>query len=244
MPKPTDSGGHTQQRSQRGRVSFAQVPFEAAWYQPLLQPIAFASNVALAAWMYPCWRTARVRWHPPTEVLAQRARDSRRPIIYYSWHAYEPLTLVAFRDVPDPLKPTAIGHDGTLSRMLQRTGAWFGYHLWIYRRKSPIRPKDQIIDLIQRRGCNIGLFPDAGGPYGRVKPGLAEIAAATNALVVPLVTRCRPVVMLRWPRRYRFPLLFSSLVVYNGAPLDGPRTSTDEFQKAMEELEDHATRVE
>ncbi|MBI2537834.1 MAG: hypothetical protein HYW06_12915 [Gemmatimonadetes bacterium] len=47
MPTPTDSGGHTQQRSQRGRLSFAQVPFEPAWFQPLLQPIALAESTTI-----------------------------------------------------------------------------------------------------------------------------------------------------------------------------------------------------
>ncbi len=230
--------------SRHGRISYAAVPFEAPWYRPLLEPLVFATNVALTAWIYPCWRTARVRWSPSLEALARRIEGGRRPIIYYSWHAYEPLMPLAFRDVPEQFVVTAIGHDGLLSCMVQRTAAWFGYDLWIYRRKSPIRPKEQIIELVRTRGCNIGLFPDAGGPYGRVKPGAAEIARATEALLVPLVVRGRRILTLKWPWQYRFPLPFCSLVVYNGTPLDGRDTSIDECQKALEELEERAPRAE
>ncbi len=236
MSRP-DNSQDDAPRSRRGRVSFSRVPHTTVWHHLMLQPLTIASNTALALWMYPSWRTARIRWNPPAEQLLRQVRESGRPIIYYSWHAYEPLTMLAFRDVPSDLKPTAIGHDGLLSRMLQRAGAWFGYHLWIYRRKSPVRPRDQIIDLVRTRHCNIGLFPDAGGPYGRIKPGIAEIAHATNALVVPMIARGRPILMLKWPWRYGFPLPFCSVVVFNGQPLDGRTTTLEECQTALEELE-------
>lgn len=228
--------------SRRGRISYAPVPFEAPWYRPLLQPLVFATNVALTAWIYLCWRTARVRWSPSLEVLARRTEGGGRPIIYYSWHAYEPLMLLVFRDVPEQFVATVIGHDGLLSRMLQLTGAWFGYDLWIYRRKSPIRPTEQIIDMLRARRCNIGLFPDSGGPYGRVKPGLAKIARATDAVLVPRLVRGRRILMLKWPWRFGFPLPFCSLVVHHGAPLDGRAASTAECQQALEELEERAAQ--
>ena len=220
------------------------MPFEAPWYRPLLEPLAFAASVALAAWIYPCWRTARVRWSPSLDVLARRIEGGSRPIIYYCWHADEPLMMLAFRDVPEQLMVTPIGHDGPLSRILSGTAARFGYNLWIYRRKSSIRPKEQIIELLRTRKCNIGLIPDSGGPYGRVKPGVAEIARDAEALLVPLAIRGRRILTLKWPWRYRFPLPFCSLVVYNGTPLDGRNTSVDECQKALEELEERAAGAE
>ena len=218
------------------------VPFEQRWYAKLLQPIAIAANLVMTACLYPSWRTARVRWSPPYLGLMDRAREERRPIIFYSWHEYEPLTFLAFRDVPDPIKVTVIGHDGLLSRMLQQTAARLGFHVWIYRRRSPVRPKEQIIKLIQTRQCNIGLIPDAGGPYRKVKPGIAEIARATNALVVPLVTVGRRTVTVPWPKRFVLPLPFCSLVVWHGTALDGSTTTVAECQNALEGLEEIARR--
>ena len=226
-----------------GRVSFSVAPFKRPWHAVLLHPIAIATNLLMTVWLYPCWRTARIRWSPPYDELLDQAREKhRRPIIFYSWHEYEPLVFLAFRDVPNPLKPTAIGHDGLLSRMLQRTGARLGFHVWIYRRRSPVSPKEQIIDLIQTRKCNIGLIPDAGGPYRKIKPGIVDIARATNALVVPVITLGRPALTVPWPKRYHLPLPFFSLVVYSGTPLDGSTTTVPECQHALEALEEDARR--
>jgi lysophospholipid acyltransferase (LPLAT)-like uncharacterized protein len=216
------------------------VPSETIWYRPLSKPLILLSNFVLAAWIYPCWRTVRVSWLPSLESLAQLTADTHRPLIFYSWHAYEPITICAFRDVPAEMRPTGIGHDGVLSRMLQQATAWFGYRLWVYRRKSPIRPKQQIIDMVHARGCNIGLFADAGGPYGRVKPGLPEIAGETEAWLVPLIVRARPVIMFRWPRRYGFPVPFGALRAYHGEPVDGRDATVDTCQAALESVEAQA----
>ncbi len=230
-PAPTGRGG---------RISFAAAPSRTAWYSWLLRPLIVASNAAVSAWLYPCWRTARIAWHPPLDVLADRVKSTGRPLIYYSWHAYEPMVFLGLRDVPEFLRPVGIGHDGVLSRMLQRTGARLGYHLWIYRRNSAIRPRDQIIALMRARQCNIGLFTDAGGPYARVKPGLVEIARATDAWVVPLVLRGRPLLKLRWPWRYGIPVPHCKVAVFNGQPLDGREATLSDYQFAMDDLESAA----
>jgi len=225
----------------RGRISFAAVPFEKPpWYSSLLQPLVLAANALLVLWIYPCWRTVRIQWLPSLDGLASLVRETNRPLIFYSWHAYEPVTLCAFRDVPPELELTGIGHDGVLSRMLQRATAWFGFRLWIYRRESVIRPKQQIIDMVRSRGSNIGLFADAGGPYGRVKPGLPEIARATEGWLVPIVVRGRPIFTLPWPVRYAFPLPFCRLKAYYGDPIDGREATVDGCQRALELVETDA----
>jgi lysophospholipid acyltransferase (LPLAT)-like uncharacterized protein len=234
------SGG----RGPRGRISFAAVPSDSTWYRRLSTPLVVLSNLLLAAWIYPCWRTVRVTWIPPLEGLARLGATTGRPLVFYSWHAYEPLTICAFRDVPPDMRPTGIGHDGLLSRMLQQATAWFGYRLWVYRRQSPVRPKQQIIEMVQARGCNIGLFADAGGPYGRVKPGLSEIARETDAWLVPLVVRARPVVMFRWPRRYAFPVPFGSLRAMHGDPLDGRAADPSRCQAALAAVERRAESLD
>ncbi len=223
--------------SRTGRISFADVPAKKPWQSYLLRPLIGATNAAFTAWLYPCWRTARIRWIPSLDALAERVRDSGRPIIFYSLHAYEPMVFLGFREIPEPLKPIGIGHDGVLSRMLQHTGARLGFHMWIYRRNSTVRPRDQIIELIRSRGCHIGLFTDAGGPYGRVKRGLATIARATDAFVVPVIARCRPRVRLPRPWRYGVPLPYCSVVVLNGSPLDGRTAALTDYQSAIDKLE-------
>jgi lysophospholipid acyltransferase (LPLAT)-like uncharacterized protein len=219
------------------------VPFERPpWYRSLLAPVVLASNALLALWVYPAWRTARIAWVPSLDGLVQLARDTSRPIIFYSWHAYEPLVLCALRDFPPELRPTGIGHDGVLSRMLQDATAWFGFRVWVYRRSSPVQPKHQIIDMVNERRCNIGLFADAGGPYGRVKRGLPEIANATEAWLVPVVVHGRPTLWLRWPRRYGFPLPFCRLAACLGEPIDGRDATTERCQAALEEIDNRGIR--
>ncbi|UCG86599.1 MAG: hypothetical protein JSW71_22320 [Gemmatimonadota bacterium] len=243
MRAHTKGGGAISEKSERehGRISFASVPFEKpSWRRSLLTPVILASNVLLGLWIYPCWRTARITWIPSLDGLTRLSGDSGRPIIFYSWHAYEPLTLCAFRDFPSELQPTGIGHDGVLSRMLQRTTTWLGFRVWVYRRKSPVRPKQQIINMVNTRRCNIGLFADAGGPYRRVKPGLPEIAHATASWLVPVVVRGRPALRLSWPRRYGFPLPFCRLVACHGEPIDGLTATVDRCQEALEQAEAEA----
>lgn len=224
----------------RGRISFASVPAETPWHRPLAQPLVYLSNAALAAWIYPCWKTVRTRWEPPLDDLVRTVRSTGRPLIFYSWHAYEPVTLCAFRDVPPEMMPTGIGHDGVLSRMLQHATARFGFRLWVYRRNSPIPPKQQIIEMVRSRRCNIGLFADAGGPYGRVKPGLPEIARATDAWLVPLTIRGKPVVELRRPWHYVFPLPFCTLTVVHGDPIDGSTATLPRCQDGLDAIERRA----
>jgi lysophospholipid acyltransferase (LPLAT)-like uncharacterized protein len=91
--------------------------------------------------------------------------------------------------------------------------------------------------MVRTRGCNIGLFADAGGPYGRVKPGLAEIAQATDAWLVPLIVNGRPIIMLKRPWRYAFPLPFCTLTAHRGEPIDGREATVDRCQEALDGVE-------
>jgi len=93
--------------------------------------------------------------------------------------------------------------------------------------------------IIERR-CNVGLFADAGGPYGKVKPGLAEIARATEAWLVPVVVRGRPTLRFRWPWRYQFPLPFCRLAAHYGKPIDGRDATVERCQEALERTEARA----
>jgi len=219
-------------------VTFADVPHATPpWWGRFVGPLVFGVNLAVAAAMYVPWRTARVHWHPPLEGLLARMVETRRPFILYTWHAYELLTLCIIRSMPTAMQLTGIGHDGLRSRMLQRTMAWYGGRIWVYRRKSPIGAREQIIQMMRRERANIVLVADAGGPYGQVKPGLAEIARDSSAFLVPFAVRGRGVTWIRRPVRQGIPLPFASLVAVHGEPRDGRLATLADCQSWLAQID-------
>ena len=155
----------------------------------------------------------------------------------------QPFMLLAFRDVHPALKPAGIRPDGGLAPLGQRAAARFGYHVWTYPRGTETPSRDRVIELIRTKRCNVGLFADAGGPRGRVKRGLAAIARATNALLVPMVARGKPSLTLPRPLHHGVPLPFGAIVVHHGEPIDGSRATTEECQAALEEVDAIARRT-
>jgi hypothetical protein len=155
-----------------------------------LEPLVYIGNLAAAGCLYPAWRTARVRWEPDVTQLIRLFKDRARPIICFAWHAYELNGVCVFRDFPRDLVPLAIGHDGPLSRALQQSVAWYGFPIWVYRRRSPIQPKAQIINLLKAERPVIGVFVDSGGPDGQVRPGFLEVARAAEGSSRPDGVAC------------------------------------------------------
>jgi len=221
----------------RAPIRFSNAPHEAEWFGPVLEPLIYANNVALAASVYPGWRTARVRWDPDEARLIRFLTDRSSPVIFFSWHAYILLIVCAFRDFPDDLRPTGIGHDGFRSRAVQQTVTWFGCPVWAYRRTSPVRPKQQLADFLAGSRRIVGLFPDAGGPEGEMRPGILEVARATNSLLVPMAVTARPVATMRAPQRLCLPLPFSSVSAYWGEPIAGDKATANGCRMALERLE-------
>ncbi len=164
-------------------------------------------------------------------------RDRPSPVIFLSWHAYILLIVCAFRDFPADLVPTGIGHDGFRSRAVQQTVTWFGCPVWVYRRTSPVRPKQQLTDFLAESRRIIGLFPDAGGPEGEMRPGIVEVARATNSLLVPMAVTARPVATIRAPQRLCLPLPFSSVSAYWDEPIAGDEATVNRCRTALERLE-------
>ncbi len=221
----------------RRLVAYSPVPYRRSWARLLAAPLVLASNVAVGAAVYLPWRTARVRWAIPLDDVMRPVAGSGRSVIYYSWHAYEPFLVLAFRDIPLRSTPSAIGNDGIASRLVQHTVAWSGMPVWVYRRRSPVPPTEQVIQLLKRHPQQIALVPDAGGPYGRVKPGLAEIARAVDAWLIPIVVRGRGRLKIQRPWRYGFPTPFCTVTVYPGEPFEGGTATVDRCQRALEELD-------
>src|SRR5215471_6217197 len=211
------------------QIRFSDAPHKTRIVDVLLRPLLYLTNLAVASCVYPAYRTARVRWEPDAESLLRMFTERRRPIICFAWHAYELVGFCIFRDFPRDRVPVAIGHDGPLSRALQHSAAWYGYPIWVYRRRSPIPPRTQLIDLLKSERTLIGLFPDAGGPDGQVRSGFLEVARASEALLVPMAWHARPVLTLRSPgQRYDVPVPFSRILACYGEPLDGVHATSDD----------------
>ncbi len=221
-------------------IRFSSAPHQTRWFDSLLTPVIYVSNLIMAAWLYPVWGTTRTRWASDKAELIRLFRQRTRPIICLGWHANELLTLCSFRRFPRDIMPMTIGHDGFTSRAVQQTAANYGYSVWVYRRRSPIPAKTQIIELLKSERPVVGLFPDAGGPDGQIRPGMLEVARSSGALLVPLAWHARPLLVIGWRRRFYLPLPYSRITFYYGQPLDGATTTADECRQALDNLEQHA----
>ena len=227
--------------SSRGMIHYSTAPHESHWYSRAMTPLIAACNLSIAAWVYPSVQSSRIRWNPRLDNLFQIVRNRTRPIIYYSWHVYELSALCAFREHPSDIQPIPIGHDGILSCILQHAAAWFGYSIWVYRRQSPIRVKDQLIEYLIKESPIMGLFADSGGPDGMIKPGLIDVARESRAILIPFSIKARPKLIFPFPKKYTFPLPFSSIDVFWGEPMDGDTISEEQCQKALELQTDRAS---
>lgn len=218
-------------------VRFSAAPHQARPLEVLLAPLIYVTNLTVAVWLYPAVRTARIRWDSNVAELIRLFRERSRPIICFGWHAYELISLCAFRDFPRDVIPLAIGHDGPASRALQQSAAWYGFPVWAYRRHSPTPAKTQLIDLLKAERPVVALYPDSGGPDGLVRPGLLEAARAAEALLVPMAWHARPVVVVGRQRRYCFPVPYSRITTYYSQPLDSAHATLDDCRHALEGLE-------
>ncbi|MDE2236154.1 MAG: hypothetical protein KGK44_11510 [Gammaproteobacteria bacterium] len=224
----------------RQLIRFSSAPHQTRWFDSLLTPVITLSNLMMAAWLYPVWGTTRTRWGSDKAELIRLFRERTRPIICLAWHASELLAVCAFRRFPRDVMPMVIGHDGFSSLAVQQTAANYGYPLWVYRRRSPVTAKTQIIELLKSERPVVGLYPDAGGPDGQIRPGMLETARAAGALLVPMAWHARPVLVVGWRRRFYLPLPYSRITFYYGRPLDGATATADECRQALDNLQQHA----
>lgn len=218
-------------------VRFSTAPYQTRWLDSLLAPLIYLSNLMMAAWLYPVWGTTRTRWGSDKAELIRLFRQRTRPIICLAWHANELITLCSFRRFPRDIMPLAIGHDGFSSRAVQQTAARYGNPLWVYRRRSPIPARTQIIELLKTERPVVGLFPDAGGPDGQIRPGMLDVARSSGALLVPLAWHAQPVLVVGWRRHFYLPLPYSRITFYYGQPLDGSNATADDCRQALDNLE-------
>ena len=78
-------------------------------------------------------------------------------------------------------------------------------------------------------------LPDSGGPYGKMKPGILEVARACGAALVPFQVTASPSVVLGKKLRHVMPVPYCRIDVRRGELLDGDAT-VDECQRALDAL--------
>jgi lysophospholipid acyltransferase (LPLAT)-like uncharacterized protein len=215
-----------------GRLIHPAVPHTPARHERWLTPLFKATNFAVFAALGGVSATARVAFHgAPTDA-------SGRPAIFFSWHRFNYALALALRTLPPDARPTLLMHDGLASRALtHEASVWMGFETLVFRRRSPVSPRRQIIDHLRASRRNLLLLSDAGGPYGQVKPGLLEIAAACDAPLVPLVVRARGAIEVGRVLRHVLPWPFCELDVVTGAALDGPARTLEACQSALDALD-------
>jgi len=196
------------------------------------------TNALLYSALWPTHRTIDVRWSQSFDDLERDAAE--RPVLFCSLHRYGYLLFMVFgRQVPASMQPRVIGHDGHASRMQTRAGVWAGYPLVEFKRQSLQTPRGQLIEHLRGRPGPVALLPDSGGPYGTVKPGVIEIASATDAVIVPWAARCiRGCVTVGRTMRHVVPLPFGRVEVARGRTLRAGERTRAALQSELDALEE------
>lgn len=217
----------------RGRLIHADVPVEGVPHDARLEPLFWASNVAVYAAHAAAGRTLRARWRE----LPVRAHESGRPVIYLAWHRFNYAAAFVIRELPEEWRPALIMHDGLASRALtHESSTWLGLDAFVFRRRSPVSPRDQIVDFVRRTRRHVFNLPDSGGPYGRMKPGIVEIARECDAILQPIAIQTRGTLTLGRTLRHVVPLPFCTLEAIAGDPLDGRTATAADCQCALDAL--------
>ena len=217
-----------------GRIVYADVPFEASRFERAARPLCWLGNALVAGVTGPAALTSRVRWLPTPEVPALSRTNG--PVVYVTWHRYNLAITPALKRLPAASRPSLVMHDGLASRALtHEASAWFGFETFVFHRRSPVSPRRQIADYVRSTGRHLAVLPDAGGPYGRVKPGLLQVAADCGAWIQPLVPRVRGAVRVGRTQRHVIPLPGCSIELQWGEPLP-PGATPEQCQRGLDAL--------
>jgi lysophospholipid acyltransferase (LPLAT)-like uncharacterized protein len=95
------------------------------------------------------------------------------------------------------------------------------------------------LSFVMRRGGSFALAVDGGGPYFRVGTGVASLARALKAVVVPLACTATPAVPWLHRSGISFPLPRCRVTAAIGRPIDASRprqTVVEEIQAALDSL--------
>lgn len=87
-------------------------------------------------------------------------------------------------------------------------------------------------------GTVVAMLPDGPrGPAREAKPGLAALAAATGAVVVPVAASARPCIRFGSWDRVLLPLPFARVTCIYGSPVRVPKKSGEELEESRRELQ-------
>ena len=158
-------------------------------------------------------------------------------MVYFTWHRFNFAAALLFRAAPTERRPVLVMPDGLASRALtHESSTWLGFDSFVFHRRAPRSPRQQIIDFVRATGRPILNLPDAGGPYLRVKPGIVEIAVACDAVLQPFIVRSRGVAVVGRTLQHVVPLPFCSLEALPGEPIDPAAATVDRCQRSLDEL--------
>ena len=151
-----------------------------------------------------------------------------KPIIYITWHRMNYAATPVFRAVPSRDRPTFIAHNGVASRAFSHQApVWLGFDVFAFRKGRERSPRDQIIEYIRTTRRPVLNLPDSGGPYGKMKPGILEVARACDAVVVPFIVVSEGAATVGKKMKHVLPMPFSRLEARRGALLDGHASAAD-----------------
>ena len=138
---------------------------------------------------------------------------------------------------PPDLAPSYLAHDHFVSEAHSWSAGWLGLRVVHYGRSSHIEPRQQIIRFVQKTHRHLLIFADSAGPYGQLKPGMVEIAEATNALLVPVGLDVTPDIRVGHTWRHRLHIPAARVDVRVGQALEGTNATLAQAQQALEALE-------
>lgn len=194
------------------------------------------TNALFFGFYFTCMRSSRVEWTPSLDVLLTHYRRERRPLVYYAWHGDSWWLISAILVLPPELRPVGVCNNGAISRMNSFASTWLGVDMFEYSRDSAVTPRQQIIEFVRDSGRHIMVFPDAGGPYRQLKPGILSIARDAGADLVPVRLDVRPALKVGRNMQHCVPTPFARLRTSWGMPLPADQTSAAMAETALRAL--------
>jgi lysophospholipid acyltransferase (LPLAT)-like uncharacterized protein len=196
----------------------------------VLSPLLLGSNAALYLFYRSIEPTLTVSFREPF------TRHETRPIIYVTWHRSNYVATAMLRRLPPTERPTFIAHDGIASRAFSHHApVWLGFEVFAFQRRGGRSPREQIIDYVKRTSRPILNLPDSGGPYGKMKPGILEVARACNAVIVPFQVSASRALRIGQTLQHVLPLPFAHISACRGETL-GDRATVEDCQSALDSL--------
>jgi len=204
----------------------------------LSEPLWLCSNAAVYLAITAVNRFVTIEPGDEAQVFAAQARQGDAPILYIAWHRYNYVLAQLMQRWPAAARPTLIMHDGLASRALtHESSRWSGFTTFVFARRSPKSPREQIAEYVRESGASILLLPDAGGPYRVAKPGIVELAKLTGAPVLPLSVRHRGARTLGHELRHVLSLPGTHLSLRAGPLIPSEEVTLPRCQRALSDLE-------